>query len=315
PPAGGEPAAGARLSAPLPSAAAPNVIPLMPDFWAFWDRAEGKPAAERVALLKEVAIAPHRDFYEKVVGVPSDERLTEFLEVLGPAIPALRRIDGEFRTQLPGAWKSFIAVYPDLDRSLPLYVGPSLFTSSGQSRDLDGKTIVFYGLDVVAVVLGDVTDHRPDIHHEMFHAYHWQRNPAMAAVGRDSFSKTRTSPMYNDLWTEGLALYSTRRLSPDAPLSIILSSKDLPEKGPAVLSKVAGELRQKLDVTNLDEVGDYFFYRTRRTDLPSRSAYFVGLRLAETVAKTKSMDEMLALQGDALRRVVDDGLATLSSGS
>ena len=295
-------------------AASPHLIPLMPDFWTFWERAESKPAPERVALLKEVVIAPHRNFYENVVGVPSDERLTEFLDVLAPAIPALKRIDEEFREQMPGAYAKFLAAHPDLDRSLPIYFGPSLFSSSGQVRDLDGRAIVFYGLDVVAVVLSDVTDHRPDIHHELFHAYHWQRNPAIAAASRESFSKTRSTPMYYDLWIEGLALYATQKLDPEAPLAVVLSSKDLPEKGPAVLARVAGELRQRLDVTNLDEVGDYFFFRTRRADLPSRIAYYVGLRLAEEVARTRTLDQMLALDGAELRRVVDAGLKTLEGG-
>lgn len=297
-----------------PTAPMPDIIPLMPEFWAFWERAESKPSAERVALLREVVIAPQRNFYENVVGVPSDERLAEFIDVLTPAIPALRRIDDEFRDQMPGAYAQFLAAHPDLDRRLPIYVGPSLFSSSGQVRDLDGRAIVFYGLDVMAVVLADVRDHRPDIHHELFHAYHWQRNPKIAAVSRESFSKTRTTPMYYDLWLEGLALHATRLLNPDAPLALILASKDLPERGPAVLARVAGELRQRLDVTNLDEVGDYFFFRTRREDLPSRIAYYVGLRLAGEVARTHTLDQMMALDGAELRRVVDEGLSRLATG-
>jgi hypothetical protein len=303
-------ATGAATSATSKSAG-PNIIPLMPEFWAFWDGSEGKSTAERVALLKEVAIAPHREFYEKITGVPSDERLAQFIDMLGPAIPALKRIEQEFREQMPGAYATFLAAHPDLDRSLPIYVGPSLFSSSGQVRDLDGHTIVFYGLDVMAVVLADTTDHRPDIHHELFHAYHWQRNPRIAAATRDSFEKTRTTPLYNDLWIEGLAEYEARRLNPNAPLEYVLASKELPGRGPVVLAKVAGELRQKLDGTDIDDVGDYFFFHTRRADLPSRSAYYVGLRLAEEVAKTHTLDQMMALDGPALRQVVDEGLRAL----
>jgi hypothetical protein len=303
----------ARPGVPSAGDAAPHLIDLMPAFWGFWARAEGKSPAGRIALLKDIALAPHREFYEKVVTIPSDERLGQFLETLSPAVPALRRIDGEFHAQLPGAYASFIATWPDLDRSLPIYVGPSLFTSSGQVRDLDGRTIVFYGLDVVAVVLPDVTNHVPDIQHELFHAYHWQRNAAAAAAGRQSFSETRTTPMYDDLWAEGLALHAVRRMNPDAPLALLLSSPELAEKGPAVLARVAGELRQRLDVTDLKEVGDYFFFRTSRKDLPPRIAYYVGLRLAEQVGRRLSMDEMIRLEGEALRREIDRGLAELES--
>jgi hypothetical protein len=305
------PAVDAAPSAAAGSPAAPNVTDLMPAFWSFWEQAEKKEPAEQTRLLKEVAIAPHREFYDKVIGVPSDGRIQEILKTLAPAIPALRRIDGEFKEQLPVGFASFVAAYPDLDRTLPIFTGPSLFTSSGQSRDLDGRTIVFYGLDVVAVVLSDVTDHTADIHHELFHAYHWQRNEEMREAGKQSFEKTRTAPMYYDLWSEGLALYAVEKLDPDAPLSLVLSSKALPEEGPKVLRRVAGELRQRLDVTNLDEVGDYFFFTPKRKDLPSRIAYYVGLRLAEEVGKGRSMEDLVTLGGKDLRAAIDAGLQTL----
>ncbi|HET8945797.1 MAG TPA: hypothetical protein VFQ07_02340 [Candidatus Polarisedimenticolia bacterium] len=323
---GGRPAEPAAAAAPqsgsatgdsgqaAPAAAAvpaPNVTDLMPAFWSFWEQAEKKAPAEQVRLLKEVAIAPHQVFYEKVVGIPSDQRLEEILKTLTPSIPALRRIDGEYKEQLPQGFASFMAAFPDMDRGLPIYAGPSLFTSSGQSRDLDGRTIVFYGEDVVAVVLSDVTNHLPDIHHEMFHAYHWQRNPEIAAAGKQAFEKTRTTPMYYDLWSEGLALHAVRQLDPEAPLSLVLSSKTLPDEGPKVLKRVAGELRRRLDVTNLDEVGDYFFFTPKRKDLPSRIAYYVGLRLVEEVGKGRSMEDLVRLGGKDLRAAIDAGLANL----
>jgi len=303
---------------PAPPAAAvapavPLVVDLMPAFWTFWTRAEGVTAPERVALLKELALAPHQEYYEGVPYIPSDERLAKFLDTLTPAIPALRRIDGEFRAQLPGAYTAFLAAYPGLDPALPIYVGPSLFTSSGQVREFNGRTIVMYGLDVMAVVLADVEDHVPDIQHELFHAYHWQRNPGIAAAGREAFVATRTTPMFYDLWIEGLALHAVHRLDPEAPLALLLASTALPEKGPVVLARVAGELRRRLDVTNIDEVGDYFFFHTSRTDIPSRIAYYVGLRLAEEIGRRLSMEQMIALDGDDLRREVEAGLLALES--
>ena len=293
--------------------AAPNATDLMPAFWSFWEAAEGKAGAERVALLKEKALAPHQQFYEKVIEIPSDKRLGEILDTLGPAIPALRRIDGEFKEQLPQGFRSFLAAFPDMNASLPIYFGPSLFTSSGQSRELDGKIIVFYGLDVIAVVLGDVTNHLPDIHHEMFHAYHWQRNPEALASGRDAFNETRKSPMYHDLWAEGLALHAVRQLDPEASLDLVLASKALPVEGPKVLRRVAGELRQRLDVTDLKEVSDYFFFKPKRKDLPSRIAYYVGLRMVEVVGRGKTMEDLVRLSGPELRAAVESGLKTLET--
>jgi len=307
----GGPARTVRPAAP--PAPAPHIIDLMPDFWKFWDSAGTAAGPERVARFKEIALGPHLDYYMKLPNIPSDERLAEYLDTLAPAIPALRRIDGEFRDQRPRGFASFLAAYPDLDPELPIYVGPSLFTSSGQSRDLDGRIIVMYGLDVVAVVLGDVTNHLPDIHHEMFHAYHWQRNPVVAAAGRESFEETRTTPMYYDLWSEGLAVLAARRLNPGAPLALLLSSPVLPEQGPPVAARVAGELRERLDSTDLDEIGQYFFFRTKRTDFPPRIAYYVGLQVAEEVGRRMPMEAMVRLEGADLRREVETALRAIET--
>jgi hypothetical protein len=296
-----------------PPAHALHVIDLMPDFWKFWDGAGASAGPERIARFKEVALAPHLDYYTNVPHIPSDERLAKYLDTLAPAIPALRRIDAEFRDQLPRGFASFLAAYPDMDPDLPIYVGPSLFTSSGQSRDLDGRIVVMYGLDVVAVVLGDVTNHLPGIHHEMFHAYHWQRNPVVAAAGRQSFEETRTTPMYYDLWPEGLAVLAARRLNPGAPLALLLSSPVLPEQRPPVAARVAGEMRERLDSTNLEEIGQYFFFSTKRTDFPPRIAYYVGLQVAEEVGRRLPMEAMVRLQGEDLRREVEGALRTIEA--
>jgi hypothetical protein len=296
-----------------PPGPAPRVTNLMPAFWSFWERAGDVAGAERIAMLKEIALKPHLDYYTKVPHIPSDERLATYLDTLAPAIPALRRIDAEYREQLPRGYASFLATYPDLNPDLPIYVGPSLFTSSGQVRDLDGRTIVMFGLDVLAVVLADVENHLPDIHHELFHAYHWQRNAIIAAAGREGFEEERTTPMYYDLWSEGLAVLAARRLNPQAPLALVLASTVLPEQGPPVLSRVAGELRERLDSTDLEEIGDYFFFKTKRTDFPPRIAYFVGMQLAEEVGRRLSMEEMVRLEGAELRRVVEEGLRAIEA--
>jgi hypothetical protein len=291
----------------------PHVIDVMPSFWAFWSTTDGLAPSDRVRLLRERVIAPHQAFYDQVVGVPDDARLARYLETLAPAIPALRKISASFPCQVADAFASFTRAFPDFDRSTPIYVIPSLFTSSGQVRDFEGRWIVTFGLDVLAVLLPDFEDRRPDAFHELFHAWHYQVNPEIAAAAKEAFSRERTSPLSHDLWIEGVALHAVRRLAPAAPLHEVLASRALPAEGPPAVPRVAGELLARLDAIELDIVADYFFMSTTRRDFPPRMAYLVGLRMTECLAAEMTLDEMARLHGSDLRRAVARGLTLLAT--
>lgn len=313
-PAPAAPAIGtsAAPASPAPDApAAPRVVDLMPDFWRFWAAAEGRDLAEQVRLLRDEFIAPHRAFYDKVAGAAADERLAQYLRILTPEMPALRRVADEFPSQLRSGFASFLAAYPDFDPDVPIYIGPTLFSSSGQVRYLDGRPVIVFGLDVFAVMMADTPDRVPDVHHELFHAYHWQRNAWIAEAGREFHGPGGRVPLYFNLWSEGLALFAARRMDVGAPLAEVLSSRSLAETGPEVVARVAGELRERRNDTDAAAARDYFYLSTKRADIPPRIAYLVGLRMAEEVGRRLTIDQMVALHGHRLRRAVSRGLKAL----
>jgi len=306
------------LAACATRAPAPRVVDLMPDFWRFWELAEGREPARRVALLKEIVIDPHRPFYGEVVSVPDDERLAAYLERIAPAIPELREMSRDFPPLFARAWDQFRRTYPNLDPQLPIYFAPSLFTSNGQVRYLGGRPIVMFGLDVSAYLKHDPTalpaldDPLLSVPHELFHAYHWQVNSEVAEAARSFFTPGTTSPLYFDLWSEGLAALASHRLQPSASLGAVLSSEVLAREAPPLGPRLARELRSRLVSTDADEVRDYFFLSSERTDIPRRSAYYIGYRVAAELASSRTLDELALLQGAELLEAIDRTLQGLA---
>jgi hypothetical protein len=315
--------AAAALSLSLVAAAPPKtVIDVMPEFWKFWDEAQasgggkdtGDPA-QRVRRFRELVIAPHQKFYDEVIKVPDDARLATYLDQLAAAAPALRRVSAAFPGQLERAMETFTKAYPDFDRSIPIFLAPSLYTSSGQVRTLEGRWVIFYGLDVIAVILGERDDWTVDIHHEMFHAYHYLKNPEIAEAARSFFTPGKTSPLYYNLWSEGMAVYAARRLNPGAPLAHLLSFESLAREAPPLLPRLAREIRERLDSTDPNDERDYFFLGGKRPGVPPRSAYYVGLRVAETLATRFTQEQLVRLHGKGLRGEIARALETLEEGT
>ena len=92
-------------------------------------------------------------------------------------------------------------------------------------------------------------------------------------------------------------------------VAVVLGALSCRTASPAHPTSTAGP------AANLTDLMPAFwdFFRTSRKDLPSRVAYYVGLRLVEQVGRRLTMDEMIRLEGPALRREIDRGLAELAA--
>jgi hypothetical protein len=308
--------------APAITTRSPEIIDLMPAFFRFWDQAADEEIARQVELLKQILIEPHRPFYGELVSVPDDDGLAQYLETLAPAIPEPRQLSREFPPQFERAWRELAERHPQFDPGIPVYIAPSLFTSNGQVRYLEGRYVVMFGLDVSAYLrhnpdwLSAVDDPLLNARHELFHAYHYQVNSEVAEAARTSFTPgERTAPLYFDLWSEGLACFATHRMAPEASLGAILSSDVLAREGPPILSRVARELRLRLDSTDEEEVRDYFFMNSQREDIPRRVAYYIGYEVAAQFAKDHSVEELVRLAGSDLRAGIERALHALEETS
>lgn len=281
-----------------PTSSKVEVVNLMPGFWEVMAKSPSERPAALDGLLRR-----HPRIHGPVLPVDSD--LPEYLEGLEPLLPGMRELE-------PLALRQIDASLAQLDTLLsPLtatsvYVAPSLFTSNGQVRVVEGKPVVVIGLDVQAYAERELLpqesryDLRAFITHELMHAHHYEKNPAMRDFANRLFDRAAPAPLYASLWIEGLATCVSMGLDGDGSLERALMDKGLPAAIVPALQKVATELHDKLEVRDLDQIGDFFWLGRARDDIPPRAGYAVGALLAADIVKRRGLAQALGFEGDAL---------------
>jgi hypothetical protein len=153
---------------------------------------------------------------------------------------------------------------------------------------------------------------RAYVAHELFHAHHYDVNAEMRRQANTLFDEKNPSPLYVNLWIEGLATCVSMSLDGDGSIERALMSERLPRDLPPVLAAATRELAGKLDSRSLEDTRDFFWLGGERKDLPPRSAYAIGALVADDVLFRHGLDGALELSGDELRSEVARALATLS---
>jgi hypothetical protein len=290
----------------------------MPRYFAFRDSAAGTALDERAPVFREMVIAPEARFYDQVLGVPDDARLTRYLADVERFDPVIRRVTSELTAELPRAWDRMRSLFPDLAPGVAIYLAPSLFNSNGQVRYLDDSLVVMLGPDVQAYVEVVVDSGRRSppglvLDHELAHYHHWRVNPEVARAAKSFFRPGAYSALYYNLWSEGFATYVARTLSPDASLEAVLGPGLDPAEGPRLLPLLAREFEAKLESTAEDDVRDLFYLSGRRKDIPLRSAYYVGYLVVERLVRNRSLAELARLDGAELTESIRGALAALAA--
>ena len=306
---------------PAPPSPVPGyrLIDLMPRYWAFRDSTADTPVSERPAAFRRIVLAAEPRFYAQVFPVPDDARLGGYLAMLEPIDPVVRRVADETRDAIPVAMARLRQVVPALGSGARIYLVPSLFNSNGQVRYLDDSLVVMLGPDVQAYVevhidSGRRADPIPTIVHELAHWHHWRTNPEIGRAAATFFKPGSYAPLYYNLWSEGLATYVARIANPEVALADVLGPGVRPAEGPQLLPRLAAEFLGRLESTAEDDVRDLFYLSGRRTDLPLRSAYYVGYRVVERLARERSLAELLRLDGRELREGMRAALTALAAG-
>ena len=119
--------------------------------------------------------------------------------------------------------------------------------------------------------------------------------------------------MLNPLWMEGLAVYVSKQLNPKATWSELELSDDMVRDASAMLPALAKEIRPNLNATTEETYRDFFLGAGKRADLPKRSGYYVGYRVAARLGQGKNLSDLARLRGPELRRAVDEALASFEA--
>jgi hypothetical protein len=299
-----------------PASCAYRVVDTMPAFWEFWTRAERADRPTQLRLLKEIVVARHPEVYTpKVIGLGPgrtlEEALTEgfglFMDKLVSHVPTMRRLSTQIASDLPHFQQSFRRLFPDLCWTGTVYYLASLGGFDGATREVDGKTALMFGIDMIAFIHGKNANLEPLFHHELFHLYHHQFD------SRGSPAEDEAAPVLWGLWGEGLAVHATKVLHPKATNAELLLSDQLVAETRRVWPALVTELRAKLTSASIDTYRDFFLGSGKRADVPKRAGYYVGLRVAEEVAKTREWKDMVRLRGAPLRAAVDEALSKLET--
>jgi hypothetical protein len=208
----------------------------------------------------------------------------------------MRQLSAQLASELPGHLKRFRVAFPDFQCSTPVYFVYSANAFDGAVRQVDGKPALLFGIDVVARLGNDLA---PLVAHELFHVHHGQ-------LVRDAPDTVGWA-----LWREGLASYVSRQLNPDLPEE---KACCLPSAAPveAVLPRIAGELRKQLDSED-EAVYRRFFLGGQEQDIPVRSGYLVGYRVAAELGRTRTVQQLAGLRFETLRPLIDQALLALSA--
>ena len=291
-----------------------DVVDVMPAFWKVMDAQPAAVPAARARGFQREVIDAYPGLYGPVVPADAAFDAAAYLEQLGTFLPTMRDLDHRTRAQIDSSLGILRARFGPLS-DMTIYVAPSLFTSNGQVRVVDGRPVVLFGVDVQAYAEQELLpkssryDLRAYVAHELVHAHHYGMNAAMRAAANTLFDEKNPAPLYLNLWIEGLATCVSMSMDGDGSVERALMSARIAAELPPVLPALAREMSGKLDARSLEATRDYFWLGGERKDIPPRSAYGVGALVAADVLARRGLGASLLLAGDDLRAEVANALA------
>ncbi|HET9158321.1 MAG TPA: hypothetical protein VFN91_16720 [Myxococcaceae bacterium] len=275
----------------------------------FWRRAANATSEQQARAFEELLRAPHPTLYTPdVLGL--DEPLAKSVSERLAKLPARFRPDPvrveEVRRTLDAdiqdAAVQFRKTFPGFVASRPVSVVCSLGAFDGGTRKVEGASMLLFGPDVIAAIRPRGFNLRPFLEHELFHVHHEALHPdAPDTVG-------------GSLWEEGLATYVSAALNPGATHDEISVPDALIAKSTPRLAELAGRLLAHLEDASSGPVYRQFFYGSTEKDreVPPRSGYVVGWRIAEAAGKTRSLAQLAAMSPAESRALVERGLRELA---
>jgi hypothetical protein len=184
----------------------------------------------------------------------------------------------------------------------------------GSVRPLGDKDAVILGTEEIGVAMKSKTGFDVLVQHELTHLYHQQVNREMREmveqVYMPPFPQGRAK-LYQVMWLEGLAVYTSKHLNPTAPDKEVLVSNTLAADVKSRWPRLGAEVRKYLDSTKKADIDAFHFAPDVRRPVPRRTGYYVGMLVARQLAKKYTFPEMCRLSGPTLRAEIEQTLLQL----
>lgn len=269
-------------------------------FTQFWDANKDKPMAEQVAAFKAQVAPVFPGFYNagRFKGELTPAQYDGWIESAIKDFPLLRasyvKKSQEFGQQLPRYTATFKAAFPDFRQPGDIYVLHSLNELDGGFRTIDDKVVMIFGVDVMAR-FHNGSNESAFFHHELFHLYHQQAAPDCGDAG-----------IWNNLWAEGLAVYVSKVLNPEADDKEMLL--DVPDnmaaQTRAMLPEALEQLEGVLDKNDWPTFAGLFSRRGESGALPKRRGYYLGYLVAQEAGKTRDIRQLARLDCGQVKQTV-----------
>jgi hypothetical protein len=117
--------------------------------------------------------------------------------------------------------------------------------------------------------------------------------------------------LYQVLWLEGLAVYTSKLLNPSAPDKEVLLSEHVAAAVKARWPQLGADLRDHLDSSRKADLDRYLFDGDSGKEIPRRTGYFIGMLVAERLAKEYAYAKLYRLAGPKLRQEIERAVRDL----
>jgi hypothetical protein len=308
------------LAGGLAAAAAPDagterlrVVDAAENCAEFWRRVAGATPEQQSRTFEELLRAPHPTIYTAAVlgldeplarSVP--ERLTKMAKTR-KFLPDPARVE-EVRRALGADLREsavdFRMTFPGFGVKRPISLVCSLGAFDGGTRKVEGASMLVFGPDVIAAIRPRGFNLRPFLEHELFHVHH------------EALLPDAPETVVQSLWEEGLATFVSDALNPGATHDEISVPDALIAAATPRIPELASRLLGHLDDADSGLVYKQFFYGSLdgTSEVPPRSGYLLGWKIAESAGKTRSLAQLAAMTPAQSRALVEQQLRAWARG-
>ncbi len=251
----------------------------------------------KVTRFRAEVLTPYAEPYG-LLRPMDDATIADELGYLAERVDAYRQLSVRFPLALAKSWRTFVEVFPAtmLERAAVYLLPAPRRTVGGAVRPLGpNRGAVLFGSNQVIDSLATSVSISTLIHHELTHCCHIQSNPEMRQATASFFHKTPGPPvkLYQMMWLEGFAGYVSKTLNPSATTEDVLSNANLPANVAAHWTRVISGMLENWDSTDIDLIDAYVGSGDAR-NIPSRSAYYVGMLVAARLAEHQSLPALIS---------------------
>lgn len=278
----------AAQSAPPPPATPFAIHDFTPEFWKFWNAAQGQPVERQAQLWQQQYVSQHQAVFDELATPCKDQwdpvwSRTNYFTDLPRKVPAIRALVAGLTEQLAKANGRFLKTFPDMRWSGDVYVMASGYCFNGRAQTIQGRSALLFGVDAMAAL--DQKDLLPTMQHELFHRYHHEFF---------DYEVQRAYPLWTALWAEGLATYVSEQLNPSASeVDLAMVPLGMVRQVNERRAELAADFLRRFEST-ADKDANLFFNDANSKDpvIPGRAGYQLGVLVATELSKQNSMQTM-----------------------